>query len=291
MPPFSQFLDDAAIFPPGSLPISRAVPAHIAHLESVQGSLLGPFVMAASGLPALGELVGHLAPGSFAVSVTVPSPGVVRAALTAAADIAALDVRAVEVGVPAGGLAAQDVVPTLDHALGGGLGRTADGSNVTVFVELPRDERRGDLVRELSGTAYLAKLRTGGVREDLYPDPGELGAAIATLVRAGVPFKATAGLHHAVRNTDAATGFVQHGFVNVLVAVAAALDGAPEEEVAAVLADRDGPKLSAILGGWSAATAGQVRSAFRSVGTCSIDEPVSDLTTLGLLEATEGVPA
>lgn len=291
MPSFNQFLDDAAVFPPGSLPLSRAVPAHLAHLESAQGSLVGPFVVAASGLPALGELVEGLPPGSFAVSLTVPSPGVVRAALTAAADIAALDVRTVEVGVPAGELSPREVVPILDHALGGGLGRTVDGSDVTVFVELPRDERRGDLVRELSGTAYLAKLRTGGVREDLYPDPVELGSAIVALVRAGVPFKATAGLHRAVRNTDPATGFDQHGFVNVLVAVATALDGAPEEEVAAVLADRDGPGLSATLGSWSASTAGQVRSAFRSIGTCSIEEPVSDLTTLGLLEATEGVPA
>lgn len=288
---FTRFLDDAAVFPPGSLPLPQAVPAHLAHLASAQGPLVGPFVVATSGLPALGELVSHLPPRSFAVSVTVPSPGVVRAALTAAADIAALDARAVEVGVPAGDLAAQDVVPLLDHALNGGLGRTADGSEVTVFVELPRDERRGELIRELSGTAYLAKLRTGGVREDLYPDAAELGSAVVALVRAGVPFKATAGLHHAVRNTDGTTGFDQHGFVNVLVAVAAALDGATESDVAAVLADRDGARLAAAVDTWSPSTTERVRSAFRSIGTCSIDDPVFDLTTLGLLEATEGVPA
>ena len=286
---FTQFLDDAAAFPPGSLPLAEAVPAHLAHLESAQGPLVGPFVVAASALPSLGELVQGLTARSFAVAVTVPGPGAVRASLEAAARIPALDVRAVEVGVPAGVVAAEDVVPTLDLALRGELGRTADGSRVTVFVELPRDQRRGALIDELAGTAYLAKLRTGGVRADLYPDAAELGSAIVALVRARVPFKATAGLHHAVRNTDAATGFEQHGFVNVLVAVAAALEGADASEASVVLADPDGAELATTLAAWPVGQAEQVRSVFRSIGTCSIDEPVSDLAALGLLEAAQGV--
>lgn len=288
---FTHFLDDAAVFPPGSLPLAEAVPAHLAHLESAQGPLVGPFVVAASALPSLGELVEDLPPRSFAVSVTVQGPGAVRASLETAARIPALDVRAVEVGVPAGVVAAEDVVPTLDLAVRGDLGRTADGSRVTVFVELPRDERRGALIGELAGTAYLAKLRTGGVRADLHPDAAELGSAIVALVRAGVPFKATAGLHHAVRNTDAATGFEQHGFVNVLVAVAASLEGADSAEASVVLADRDGAGLAASLTALPVGQAEQVRSVFRSIGTCSIDEPVSDLAALGLLEAAQGVPA
>ena len=288
---FTHFLDDAAVFPPGALPLAEAVPAHLAHLESAQGPLVGPFVVAASALPSLGELVEDLPPRSFAVSVTVQGPGAVRASLETAARIPALDVRAVEVGVPAGVVAAEDVVPTLDLAVRGDLGRTADGSRVTVFVELPRDERRGALIGELAGTAYLAKLRTGGVRADLHPDAAELGSAIVALVRAGVPFKATAGLHHAVRNTDAATGFEQHGFVNVLVAVAASLEGADSAEASVVLADRNGAGLAASLAALPVGQAEQVRSVFRSIGTCSIDQPVSDLASLGLVEAAQGVPA
>lgn len=288
---FTHFLDDAAVFPPGTLPLAEAVPAHLAHLESAQGPLVGPFVVAAPALPSLGDLVEDLPPRSFAVSVTVQGPGAVRASLEAAAHIPALDVRAVEVGVPAGVVAAEDVVPTLDLAVRDDLGRTADGSRVTVFAELPRDERRSALIGELAGTAYLAKLRTGGVRADLHPDAAELGSAIVALVRAGVPFKATAGLHHAVRNTDAATGFEQHGFVNVLVAVAASLEGADSAEASVVLADRDGAGLAASLTALPVGQAEQVRSVFRSIGTCSIDEPVSDLAALGLLEAAQGVPA
>ncbi len=193
--------------------------------------------------------------------------------------------------MPAGVVDAGDVVATLDLAVRGELGRTSDGTRATVFIEVPRDERRGALIHHLAGTAYLAKLRTGGVRADLYPDAAELGSALVALVRAGVPFKATAGLHHAVRNTDAATGFEQHGFLNVLVAVAAVLDGADAVEAAVLLADRDSAGLAASLGAWPLGQSEQVRWVFRSIGTCSIDEPVSDLIDLGLLEAAEGVPA
>lgn len=285
---FTGFFDDAALFPPGSLPLAEAVPAHLAHLERSHGDLVGPFVVATSALPSLGALVQHLPPRSFAVSVTVPVPGAVRTSLETAALIPALDVRAVEVGVPAGVVAAEDVVPALDLALRGGLGRAADDTPLAVFVELPRDDRRGTLIAELAGTAYLAKLRTGGVRADLHPDAAELGSAIVALGRAGVPFKATAGLHHAVRNTDGATGFEQHGFVNVLVAVAAVLGGADATEASVLLADRDGDGLAARLGALPVGLAERVRSVFRSIGTCSIDEPVSDLADLGLIEATQG---
>jgi hypothetical protein len=288
---FDAFLDDAAVFPPGSLPLGQAVPAHLAHRESAQAPLVGPFVVAASSLPSLGELVRHLPPRSFPLSVTVPGPGSVRTSLEAAYRIPAVDVRAVEVSVPSGVVDVGDVVAALDLALRGEVGRTSDGRRVTVFVEVPRDERRGALIHQLAGTAYLAKLRTGGVRSDLYPDAFELGSAIVALVRAGVPFKATAGLHHAVCNTDAATGFEQHGFLNALVAVAAVLDGADAIEAAVLLADRDGVGLAASLDAWPTGQAEQVRRVFRSIGTCSIDEPVSDLIDLGLLEAAEGVPA
>jgi|tagenome__1003787_1003787.scaffolds.fasta_scaffold20108502_2 hypothetical protein len=56
--------------------------------------------------------------------------------------------------------------------------------------------------------------------------------------RAGLPFKATAGLHHAFRSTDPGTAFEQHGFLNLITAVDAALALADEASVARLLAER-----------------------------------------------------
>jgi hypothetical protein len=113
----------------------------------------------------------------------------------------------------------------------------------------------------------------------------ELAAAVVALTRAGLPFKATAGLHHAVRNTDPQTGFEQHGFLNLLTAVDAALAGADEARVERLLAERD-PERVAAQARAAGARASSVRGQFRSFGTCSITEPLEELVVLGLLSRT-----
>ncbi|HEX2074369.1 MAG TPA: hypothetical protein VHF92_11325 [Geodermatophilus sp.] len=274
---FERLCDDAAVFPPGNLPLDRAVPAHLEHSASGHRRLVGPFVVAAAALPQLAELVADRPPRSFEVALTVGEPRAVASALSAADGIPAVRVTAVEVAVPVG-VAAGEVVPLLDRAVAG-------RPDVAVFVELPRDERRAALIEALRGTAYLAKLRTGGVRAELYPDERELAGAVVATARTGLPFKATAGLHHALRNTDPRTGFEQHGFLNLLTAVDAALAGADETDVERLLAERD-PAVVAARVRDLGDRGPRVREQFRSFGTCSIAEPLEELTALGLLSRT-----
>lgn len=268
--------DDAALFPPGNLPLVDAVPAHIEHLASEHRELVGPFIVSAGSVPALGPLLAGVEAGSFEVAMTVPQPTQLMAALAVAASVPQLRVVAVEVATPTG--TDPTLVPTLDAAV-------ADRPDLEVYVELPRDERRAAVLAALAGTAYHAKLRTGGVRADLYPDEHELAAAVVACLSAGVAFKATAGLHHAVRNTDPATGFEQHGFLNLLAAVDAAQRGAATAEVAALLAERDASAIAGRVAGLQE-RADIVRDAFHSFGTCSITDPRDELTALGLLDPT-----
>ncbi|WP_405741930.1 hypothetical protein OG885_42330 [Streptomyces sp. NBC_00028] len=267
---FLGLFDDAAVFPPGSLPIEEAVPAHVAHTRGAHAGLVGAFVLAAKDVERLAELTADLPEGSFDLSVTVALPEVSEA-VAAARRIPAVRLVGLEVAVP-DGVAAEAVVPALAASI---------DIDLSVYVEVPRDDRREPLLAALAGTPYLAKFRTGGVRAELYPDERELAAAVLAATRAGVAFKATAGLHHALRNTDPETGFEQHGFLNLLVATDAALKGAEEIELAELLADRDGDRVAERV----RALSPQVRDVFRSFGTCSVAEPATESAGLGLLQA------
>lgn len=240
-------LDDASVFPPGNLPLADAVVAHQRHRTRWYADLVGPLVVPAAALPAL------TGSGPLDVAVVVPDAEGAAAALGAAPE--GIRIVALEV--------AEASVAALQAAIG-------EPAGVSVFVEVPRDERRDAVIADLVGTTYLAKLRTGGVRADLYPDEAELAATVQALVAAGVPFKATAGLHHALRNTDPETGFEQHGFLNLLAATHAGTAAVG----AAVLAIRDARDLPDP----------PTTSLLRSIGTCSITEPIDELTALGLLE-------
>jgi hypothetical protein len=136
---------------------------------------------------------------------------------------------------------------------------------------------------------HRAKLRTGGTTAQAFPDAGTLAAAIGECVLLDLPFKCTAGLHHAVAHVDPATGFAHHGFLNVLLAAAAAADGAGARGVERALTSTRPEVVRCVtaLGPQGVAAA---RARFVSFGTCSVEEPVEDLLALGLLPAPAPAP-
>ena len=148
--------------------------------------------------------------------------------------------------------------------------------------DVVKNERRQRYDNQPYGTALERILRLA--YPEGHPDEAELARLLHAAVAAGVPFKCTAGLHHAVRHTSA-EGFQQHGFLNVLLATHTLLSGAGPEEAADVLAERDGPALAARIGALTHEEAVSVRRAFRSFGTCSVTEPLEDLVVLGALPA------
>ncbi len=275
IPAFARGLcDDAAIFPPGSSPLADAVPAHVRHRHAPYAELVGPLVISATASRALPDLLPVEGGHRLDLAVTFPEGPATVPAVMEAVTALPVDVRALEVAVPEG-VTAVELVGALDAA---GVDDT-----VEVFVEVPRDARRADVIAALATTRYLAKFRTGGVRAELYPDEVELAAAITAVVGAGVPYKATAGLHHAVRNTDPDTGFEQHGFLNLLLATDAALRGADESDLVPILADRDGSALAERVTALTDDRVAATRATFRSFGTCSVDEPLTEMIDLGLV--------
>ncbi|WP_374108141.1 hypothetical protein [Saccharopolyspora sp. 6V] len=258
-------LDDAAMFPPGLLPLPQAVRAHAAHRTAAHSAAVGPLVVAA---PALAELPAADPAGTAPLAVTVPAgPAAVPAAL---AELGGFPLRALEIPLP-------DLDP---GELPEALRRIRGSTDAEVFVEVPRDDRRAAVLAALGPLGCRAKFRTGGVRADLHPGEEELAAAVHEVVRLDVPFKATAGLHHAVRGSR---GFEEHGFLNILLAVDAALRGGSVADLAAVLADRDAPGIAARVAALGEERTRELRARFTSFGTCSVAEPLAELAALGLL--------
>ena len=173
---------------------------------------------------------------------------------------------------------------------------------------------RRDSRRPRSGVADGGPVGGWLVRED----PGwrrharSLPYAAAQLARflvrardAGVPMKATAGLHHALRGdyrltyeADSAKA-TMHGFVNLVLAATLLAAGKIDEALADACLDDDRPeafKLSGRAGAWlnGVVTYSELsharRSLLRSVGSCSFDEPVAEIDALDFgLKGVDGV--
>jgi hypothetical protein len=275
---FSRLFDDASLFPPASLGMADAVEGHLKHETAWYSSMCGPFVCAG---PRIAQLSAALtAAGVLGLDLALVVPGG-AADLDRAVDAVAADprlrLRAVEVPVqsatPEQSAAADELTAALDRTPLAGA---------SAFVEIPCAHLGADTIALIGEYRYRLKLRTGGVTADAFPTEAELGRCVSLLAADRLPFKCTAGLHHAVRHRAEDTGFEHHGFLNVLLAVAAALDGADETDVTAILADADAEHVATGIAGLDRETGADARSLFTSFGTCSTEEPVADLVTLGL---------
>jgi hypothetical protein len=281
-------LDDAAVFPPGNAPLPDAVRAHLALRGTPHGRLVGSLVLTPAHVAALGAILDEIlgenpdgtgppaggpVAGRVAVSLVVRDLATLPDAVAAVGADPRLRPAAVEVAALGGA-----------GAVRAALDATADlPPDVDVWVEPgwgPDLAAATDLVRE-AGRGL--KLRTGGTTADAFPDEDALAAAVALAVGRGVRFKATAGLHHAVRHTDPATGFEHHGFGNLVLAASVAGSGG-EPDAREWLARRDPQAVAAGLASLGPARLAAVRrDRFASFGTCDVHDPRRDLQALGLL--------
>jgi hypothetical protein len=268
---FTRLVDDAAVFPPGNAALADAVVAHREYRAAWYAALVGPLLVPASDLRELTRLTADGDPIATGVIADVPLDRL-SAALTAAGPTVA--VTQVEAAVAKRG---EDPQPGITHLL-------ALGFEGELFAEVPLawgllaalDRLAG---ARTDGVRVAAKFRTGGLAAELFPTPVELAAVICACRDRDLPFKLTAGLHHALRHTDPETGFTHHGFLNILVATAAAIDGAEVADVAELLAATDPVPLIEP----ARARRDSERALWVGFGSCSMLDPLTDLIRLGLV--------
>jgi hypothetical protein len=129
----------------------------------------------------------------------------------------------------------------------------------------------------------------------MVPAPGDIARFLRSAREIGVAFKATAGLHHALRSVRPLTyetgceTDLMHGFLNVFVAASLAfMEQHPY--VASTLDERDvrGFEFGETRLAWHGHEVARddlkrVRDGFLlSFGSCSFEEPIAELQELGL---------
>ncbi|HSS67571.1 MAG TPA: hypothetical protein VLK34_03400 [Nocardioidaceae bacterium] len=257
---FYDLFDDAAMFPPQLAPAALAVPAHSALRHGPYAEYVGPLLVAVDRWHEFASVDRDEQLAVVLIGAPTPTLWPDRTELVGC--------EQVWHGEP---LEPGDVDSRL--AL-----EPARLSDVEALLDVVGEAR-------IDGAPVIAKFRTGGVTADAFPSDDDLAYCILAAYNAGVPFKLTAGLHHAVRHTGATTRFEHHGFLNVMVAVARCHAGASEAGVVEALAGRDAATLADEVRGWTVDDGLRVRSSFTSFGCCGVEDPIGDLIDLRLIDA------
>jgi hypothetical protein len=286
-PEWVGFTDDAAVFPPGNAELADAVSGYLRRRDETDwAGFVGPLVVGDRALPGLADLVPEgVDPLPVTVVVSGGAGGLAPLPRWFASDrlhLVGMEIALRDLDDLPG--SARRVVAAAQQA-----SYDLPDPDVPVYVELPQLGAGG--ASPAPGTGWLgaadevamadlrAKLRTGGVEADLVPSVPGVAAAIEALLDRELAFKCTAGLHHAVRHRADDTGVEHHGFLNVLLATRASLDG---DDVTAALAEQDPSAVADRVGALGADGVSRTRRWFSSFGCCGVEDPWRDLVELGL---------
>ncbi len=283
---FAGIVDYAGLFPPATCSMADAVSQYDAYRRSSERWMLGRFVVAAIRLQ---ELAHAIEIAGIAVDPTDPW----RLTVVMGAVIPA------ELGLIAAFQGAWQSRGVLADAI---EYRVSSVGQLTVVAEqVPRAFQRyfevppvgpyREIVAAIGAAGAFAKIRTGGTTPDLFPAATDVTTFLMAAVKHGVPFKATAGLHHPFRGnypiTYAPNAEPQsmYGFVNVLLATAELARSGEGEVAQAILEESDhgafAREAGAIVWRDERYTAEELTSAhekfFLSFGSCSFREPYDEL--------------
>lgn len=277
-------IDYAGLFPPAGLKMADAVANYGRYKSGPNAWALGRFVVPVSRLQ---EFEAHFTPGRemWHLSALIgqnPAEDLARVAEfngrhKHSAIIDTLEAKAPETA-------------TIQEL------RSHVPESILIYFEVPSTGDPAELITAISAAHARAKVRTGGLTPEMFPSEQQVLRFLAACINENVAFKATAGLHHPVRcvrpltyEKDAPSG-TMHGFLNMFLAAAFLLDGVPEKELEKLLLDDDAASFNFDEGAiaWRGHRLTQARllesrALAASFGSCSFEEPISDLVALNFL--------
>ncbi|MEO1365652.1 MAG: hypothetical protein AAFX50_00655 [Acidobacteriota bacterium] len=291
-------IDYAGLFPPSKLPMGPAVDEFMRQKRAREAFVLGRFVVPAARL---GELESAFSAASSGAETDGRPGGALgepwRLSVLVGGDMDAARTQLDAFNARNAGRLHADAIETKPASIDDIARTSTTFEGLDVFYELPHDRDPSALMAAVAEHGGYAKIRTGGVTADAFPQVAQVADFLFAAHRAGLAFKATAGLHHALRGEyrltyeeDCPKG-TMHGFLNLFLAAAFVRQGLDAVPVKELLAERSAGVLEFSSAGVSwrgerlaADDLAATRRDFAvSYGSCSIAEPVEDLHALRLL--------
>jgi hypothetical protein len=274
-----QAIDYAGLFPPARLDLPTTIENYRTYRNGADAWALGRLVLPVSALAAVARSWPEVL-HEWPISILL---GDGSAEELQAARFAGLKVEVVEARA-----ASSEQVQALRDEL---------PMDAMVFLEAPMSADAESWVAAAARAGCSVKIRMGGVTPQAIPAASAIAKMIDCCAKYAVRFKATAGLHHALRGERALTYepdspvTAMHGFVNVFVAAALLFRGGDVLEAEAALKEErlkefrvTGERLYWRDWIFTAQQIAEMRhSFFAGFGSCSFTEPLDDLRTMGWL--------
>jgi hypothetical protein len=296
-------IDYAGLFPPANLSLESAINNYANYKNSEDSWMLGPFILPVSQLKQLDSTI-HLFSNERPLTLSVvggKSSSETECKIQFQDDvnqisafsnhyINSVKVEMLEIPLPPD-------VPSLD--LLEEIANGASNFNVHAFCEVLLI---GDWKNHVSDTldAIAAhnslkeswigvKLRTGGIKAEMFPSPEQVAFVIASCRDRNLPLKFTAGLHHPIRMYRDEVGTKMYGFLNIFLAgMLADTQNLDLKRIEEILADENSSSFSFSEDhlAWRelSITSKEIKKlrnqSLLSFGSCSFDEPRIELMEL-----------
>jgi len=294
-PLLASLIDYAGLFPPTELQMRAAVPRYAGYRGGPDAWMLGRFVLPLAQVEEFEHWFDELPAAQREASWSLT----VLAGRSLDADVK----KIVDFNRRHGDEGRRDAkIESLElkvHSLDD-VARAADviAEPAEMYFEVGLATDPQEWLAAVAAAGGRAKVRTGGVSAEMFPSVPDLARFLQACAAQKLPFKATAGLHHAVRSDHPLAGdqrrrpVAMHGFLNLFLAAGLAYtDRVGTDLLEKVLDERSGAAFAFDQTGVSVhgrrLTCENMETTRRrfaiSYGSCSLEEPIEDLKRLGLI--------
>jgi hypothetical protein len=287
-------IDYAGLFPPAGLNMAAAVQNYAQYHTGPDAWALGRFVVP-------GSLLSEFEAAAAIHCSTPRSDGPWRLSVLGGPQ-PALDLEAIgkfnQRHSRTGGPFVADTLElkaTSPSAIASLMAMIPDG--LQPYIENPIGDGLREILSIIARHGGRAKVRTGGITRESFPATTDLLRFIRACIDLGLPFKATAGLHHPLRSEyrltyaeDSPTA-PMFGFLNLFLVTGFLREGMHDSDAVRLLEESSPRAFQMDDDGISWERHRLDREALRSMrqdgmisfGSCSFTEPLSDLEALNLL--------